>query len=120
MPRLPSVRPLVPVVKPEPPVVIPGGPLSSGSASALTHMLEKVNQLLSGIPSSSLVSSTTPATPDTTFPVPHGLDRVPVGYIAVSLSAAAILYSAPDKASTVEVLFLRCDTASVDCAILVF
>ena len=62
---------------------------------------------------------TTDATPDTEFSAAHGLGYVPNGYLAVKADKAANIYDGT-TANTDELLYLRCDVASVALRLMVF
>lgn len=51
--------------------------------------------------------------------VQHGLGKAPTGFIVVGLDVASIVYSSP-TASTVDVLYLRCNTSKVNAKVLVY
>lgn len=57
--------------------------------------------------------TTTPAAANTTFAVPHGLDRSPVGFVVYDKSAAADIYRAPDHDWTSSELWLRSSVGGV-------
>jgi len=62
---------------------------------------------------------TTDATPDTEFSIAHGLGYAPNGYLAVKSDKAANVYDGT-TANTDELLYLRCDVASVALRLMVF
>jgi hypothetical protein len=45
--------------------------------------------------------------------VPHGLGRKPIGYDVVRRDAAAIVYDSSGGSWGEDVIYLKCDTASV-------
>jgi hypothetical protein len=63
-------------------------------------------------------AGTTPATPDTDFSVAHGLGRVPLGYIVLSLDQPVGIYKSP-TAWTTTTAYFRCSTASANYVLIV-
>jgi hypothetical protein len=61
----------------------------------------------------------TPAAPNTTFAVPHGLGRVPVAYFVGGLTASSGIFIAPDRVWDASQIWLRCDVASVSALLLI-
>jgi hypothetical protein len=60
----------------------------------------------------------TPAVADAEFSVPHGLDRVPIGYLVLGKNLAAHIYDSNRGGWGVRQIFLRCDQASVTVTLL--
>lgn len=56
----------------------------------------------------------TPPAPNTTFAVPHGLGRIPVGSAVYAKSAACDVYTAPTRDHDEQQLWLRATVADVD------
>lgn len=54
------------------------------------------------------------------FPVPHGLGRVPVGYIVVRTNGASVLYDNGGGNWTDTTMYLRCTDAGTTIRILIF
>lgn len=59
----------------------------------------------------------TPSTPDEEFEMPHGLDRVPIGFSPYFMDKAAILYVSNYGSWTKTRFLIKCDTATVSCVI---
>lgn len=85
------------------------GRLSLGTAANGTH---------SGRIDGQWFRIVTPAAPNTSFAVPHGLGRLPVAYFVGGFTASCGLYVAPDHAWDADQIWLRCDVASVAITIL--
>lgn len=62
----------------------------------------------------------TPAVADTEFIVPHGLNRVPIGYQVVRRDAAAVVYDSSVGSWSPDLLYLKCDTSSTTIKLLVW
>lgn len=62
---------------------------------------------------------TSPETPDTEFPVSHGLDRVPAGYFVVKRSGAALVYDGGTVWTSTSI-YLKCNQASIALRLIVF
>jgi hypothetical protein len=61
-----------------------------------------------------------PAIRDTEFIVPHGLGRVPVGYVVVRIDRAANVYDSSVGSWSPTLLYLKCDTASASIRLMVW
>jgi hypothetical protein len=59
----------------------------------------------------------TPSVADTEFEMPHGLDRVPLGFATYFVDKAATIYVSNYGSWTKTRLLLKCDTASTSCVI---
>jgi len=59
----------------------------------------------------------TPSTPDEEFEMPHGLDRVPVGFCTWFLDKGAVVYVSNYGSWTKTRILLKCNTASTSCVI---
>lgn len=60
------------------------------------------------------------ATPDSVEAIPHGLGRIPVGYMVMRRDRAAIVYDANTGGWGETMLYLSCDTASALVKLLVW
>lgn len=56
----------------------------------------------------------TPTTPNTTFSIPHGLGRTPVGFVVYGKSAAVDVYNAPTRDHDDSQLWVRGTVGDVD------
>jgi hypothetical protein len=64
---------------------------------------------------------TTPAVANTVFEIPHGLGRIPTGWLEVYRDRAAQLYDGSNKLSWTEgSIFWACNTASAVITVIVF
>lgn len=63
---------------------------------------------------------TTPSTPDAEFELFHGLGRIPVGKVVVRQDKAASLYDSSAGSWTTEVVYFKCNVASVLVRIVLF
>lgn len=60
-------------------------------------------------------------TADTTTTIPHGLNRIPIGYLVVGRNKACVVYdSSIDSLGGVEAIFLKCNTANSIVNLIVF
>lgn len=110
-----------------PPITLEDGKLSGTTAtylsSTLRGMIDKFNggislgNGLSGYRAGNLdaqyIDVFTPAVADTEFTVPHGLGRKPIGYDVVRKDKAAIVYDSSGGSWGDNVLYLKCNVASV-------
>jgi hypothetical protein len=62
----------------------------------------------------------TPGVADSEFAVPHGLGKVPSGYLVVRKDQAAHLYDSNVGGWSEDTIYLKCDVVSVTFSIIVF
>lgn len=110
-----------------PPIALSDGKMSGPTAAYLTAALRAIIAKFNGAISlgngstgyragnldAQYIDVYTPATPDTEIEIPHGLGRKPIGYDVVRRDAACIVYDSSGGSWGKDVLYLKCDTASV-------
>jgi len=110
-----------------PPIALSDGKMSGPTAAYLTAALraiiEKFNGAISlgngssgyraGNLDAQYIDVFTPSVPDTEIEIPHGLGRKPVGYDVVRRDAACIVYDSSGGSWGNNVIYLKCNTASV-------
>lgn len=110
-----------------PPIALQEGKMSGPTAAylsaALRSIIAKFNGAISlgngssgyraGNIDAQYVDVFTPATPDEEFSVPHGLGRKPIGYDVVRRDKAGIVYDSSGGSWGVDIIYLKCNVASV-------
>lgn len=110
-----------------PPIALSDGKMSGPTAAYLTaalrSIIEKFNGAISlgngstgyraGNLDAQYIDVFTPATPDTEIEIPHGLGRKPIGYDVVRRDVACIVYDSSGGSWGNDVIYLKCNTASV-------
>lgn len=110
-----------------PPIALSEGKLSGATADYLSQSIRGIiakfnggislGKGLSGWRAGNLdaqyIDVFTPATPDLEFAIPHGLGRKPIGYDVVRKDKAAIVYDSSGGSWGENILYLKCNVASV-------